>query len=114
HAQRYDQLTGRELTMYFNGKKLERVEANRNATSLYYLFDKTEPNGVNRSSGDRIVIEFEDGKTDRISVVGGVEGRYFPEQMIMQREQAYNLDGFRWITNRPKRRNLDIINERYE
>ncbi|MBI3787435.1 MAG: hypothetical protein HY276_04170 [Ignavibacteriales bacterium] len=114
HAQRYDQLTGRELTMYFNGKKLERVEANRNATSLYYLFDKTEPNGVNRSSGDRIVIEFEDGKTDRISVVGGVEGRYFPEQMIMHREQAYNLDGFRWITIRPKRRNLDIINERYE
>lgn len=114
HRQRFDQLTGRELTMVFNEKKLERVEANRNATSLYYLFDKTEPNGVNRSSGDRITIEFEDGKTDRISVVRGVEGRYFPEAMIAQREQAYNLDGFRWITIRPKRRNLHIIDERYE
>ncbi|MBI3586731.1 MAG: hypothetical protein HY088_06345 [Ignavibacteriales bacterium] len=114
HRQRYDQLTGRELIMYFNGKKLERVEANRNATSLYYLFDNAEPNGVNRSSGDRITIEFEDGKTDRISVAGGVEGKYFPETMIAQREQAYNLDGFRWITIRPKRRNLHIIDERYE
>jgi lipopolysaccharide export system protein LptA len=36
---RYDQLTGRELTMYFANDKLQRVFVNNNATSLYYIYD---------------------------------------------------------------------------
>ncbi|MEX2089735.1 MAG: OstA-like protein, partial [Bacteroidota bacterium] len=108
-ARRFDQLTGREIVMQFAGNKLERIEAERNAVSMYYLFEEHVPNGANRSSGDRIVIEFDEGKTDRIRIVGGVEGRYFPEPMIEGREMLYNLDGFRWISNRPKRERLEIV-----
>jgi len=111
---RFDQLTGRELTMYFAGNKLERVEAERNAVSLYYLFEDQTPNGMNRSSGDRIAIEFQEGKAGRIKVVGGVEGRFFPEPMIAKRESHYNLDGFRWIEARPKRSNLHVIREAHD
>ncbi len=112
--QRFDQLTAREITMYFYDGKIAQIDAERNATSLYYLFEEAEPNGVNRSSGDRIVMEFQDGKVDRIKIVGGVEGKYFPESMITRREPEYNLDGFKWIANRPRRQQLQIVSESYE
>jgi lipopolysaccharide export system protein LptA len=112
--QRYDQLTAREITMYFAAGKIAHIDAERNATSLYYLFDEGEPNGANRSSGDRIVMEFQDGKIDQIRIVGGVEGKYFPESMIAGKEPRLNLDGFRWITSRPKRQHLQIVNARYK
>jgi len=108
---RFNQLTGRELTMYFRADKLEQIDVQRNATSLYYLFDNNEPNGVNKSSGDRIIIDFIEGKVDRIKVIGGVQGQYLPEKMILNHEADYNLDGFRLFENRPKRHGLKIIND---
>lgn len=108
-SNRFDQLTGRELTMFFDGEKLQRIVADRNAISLYYLFEDGQPNGVNRSSGDRIEIDFEEGKTEKITIAKGVEGRYYPEPMISGREPIYNLDGFRWLPKRPGRRGLEIV-----
>jgi lipopolysaccharide export system protein LptA len=108
---RFNQLTGRELTMYFRANKLERVDVQKNATSLYYLFDNKEPNGANKSSGDRIFLDFVSGDVDRIKIVGGVQGQYLPEKMILRREKDYNLDGFRWYENRPKRQGVYIRSE---
>jgi lipopolysaccharide export system protein LptA len=111
---RFDQLSAREITLRFTNGKISQIDADRNATSLYYLFDGAQPNGVNRSSGDRIVMGFTDGKIDQIRVLGGVEGKYFPETMIANRENEYNLEGFRWITDRPIRRQLSIVRESYD
>jgi lipopolysaccharide export system protein LptA len=108
---RFNQLTGRELTMYFRANKLEQVDVQKNATSLYYLFDNKEPNGANKSSGDRIFIDFITGDVDRIKIVGGVQGQYLPEKLIMKHERDYDLDGFRWYENRPIRQGVHIINE---
>jgi lipopolysaccharide export system protein LptA len=108
---RFNQLTGRELTMYFRADKLEQVDVQKNATSLYYLFDNKEPNGVNKSSGDRILIDFIGSEVDRIKVIRGVQGQYFPEKMIINREPEYNLDGFRIFGNRPKRQGVKIVSE---
>ena len=108
---RFNQLTGKELTMYFRANKLEQVDVKKNATSLYYLFDNKEPNGANKSSGDRIFIDFVNDDVDRIKIVGGVEGQYLPEKMILKHEMDYNLDGFRWYENRPKRQDVHIISE---
>lgn len=109
-SERFDQLTGRELTLFFGGENLERIEAVRNAISLYYLFDETTPNGVNRSSGDRIIVQFTDGQVDEITVHGGVEGTYRPEDLV-RRERTLNLDGFRWHETRPLRRGTEITVE---
>ncbi|MEX2116047.1 MAG: OstA-like protein [Bacteroidota bacterium] len=109
--ERFDQLTGRELTLFFAGENLERIEAVRNAISLYYLFDGMTPNGVNRSSGDRIIVKFTDGQVDEITVHGGVEGTYRPEDLVVRREPTLNLDGFRWHGFRPKRQGTEITFE---
>jgi len=106
---RFHQLTGREMTLYFAEKALERVVVERNATSLYYIYDDEAPNGVNRSSGDRIVIDLADGATERIHIAGGVQGTYIPERLIVGQEAEQNLDGFFWRTDRPLRYGLSII-----
>jgi lipopolysaccharide export system protein LptA len=108
---RYDQLIGRQVTLYFRDDNIERIEAVRNAISLYYLFEGTTPNGLNRSSGDRIIVEFSDGQVQDITVHGGVEGTYRPENLIVERERNFNLDGFRWHGNRPKRKGIDLVLE---
>jgi lipopolysaccharide export system protein LptA len=111
---RFNQLLAREITLRFRDGKIDQIDAERNATSLYYLFDGDQPNGVNRSSGDRIVMDFLSGHIDRIKILGGVEGKYFPEPMIAKRERQYNLEGFRWLSDRPQRRLLTIVHESYE
>ena len=108
---RYNQLTGQELTMYFSANKLQQVDVQKTAISLYYLFDNNEPNGVNKSSGDRILIDFQNGEVDRIKVMNGVQGQYFPEKMILHRESDYNLDGFKLYKNRPVRNGVFITSQ---
>jgi len=114
YASRYDQMSAREITMRFKNARLDEIEADRTATSLYYLFDGLKPNGANRSSGDKIIMSFRVGKVDRIKIVGGVEGRYFPERLISKHEAQYNLEGFRWISDRPMRKLLSIVHVSYE
>lgn len=109
YPKRFDQLTGELMTMHFDGGRIQRIEVDRAATSVYCLYeDKKDsvggvhrPNGINKTSGDRAVIYFLNGRADRISVVGGIEGDYFPENMIEGRESDYYLPGFNWRENRP-------------
>ncbi len=108
---RFDQLSGRAMTLWFGGNRLERVDVERNATSLYYLSDQNGPNGMNKASGDRIIILFANGDVDQLKILGGVQGQYFPESMIAGKEQDYNLDGFLWRDRRPMRRGLQVVYE---
>ncbi len=105
---RFDQLTGRQLTMRFTDGKVRQIESEGTATSLYYLYDDAAPNGANRSSGDRIIMDFADGQIDRIKVERGVQGEYVPEKMVNGRESEHNLDGFIWIALRPTRTGMKM------
>src|ERR1051326_1610328 len=55
-VKRFNQMTGQEITMRFADNKLQRIDVDRTATSLHYLFDGKTPNGVNRTSGDHVTI----------------------------------------------------------
>ena len=103
YPQRFDQVTGETMTMTFYEDKIERIEVNTTATSLYFLYDEGKPNGLNRSSGDSIIISFSDGLLRDLTVIGGVQGQYFPENMVAERESEYNLVGFDWKENRPRK-----------
>lgn len=101
HTNRFNQLKGKKLTMYLLDRKVDRIIVVNNATSLYYLYDKNKPNGLNKVSGDRVVMYFKDGKIDRIAVISGVEGDYYPEKMVKDKIDSYNLAGFIYYRNRP-------------
>jgi len=111
-TERYDQLTGEWLSMSFAEKKLERIDVDSRATSVYYLYEDSAANGVNKTSGDRIVMRFARGQAKAIHVYGGVEGQYFPEGMVGRREHEYRLPGFLWRTERPRVHPSDVAPHR--
>jgi len=102
--ERFNQMTGQEIILHFADDKIQRVNVISTATSLYYLSDKANPNGMNVTTGDEIRISFTDGKIDKIKAISGVEGKYFPEKMIKGKESDYNLPEFNWREDRPGRK----------
>jgi lipopolysaccharide export system protein LptA len=102
YPRRFNQLSGRMLTLQFKDDKLSHAVVERNAVSLYYLYDGKDPNGANTTSGDYISMSFKEGKPDIIRIIKGIEGVYYPETIIERNEQAYNLDGYVLRTDRPK------------
>jgi lipopolysaccharide export system protein LptA len=110
HPSRVNQQTSRTMTLYFSNDKLQRIEAHGMAVSLYFLYEDGRPNGVNRSSGDRIIVYSPEGTAEKIVVSGGTEGQYFPENLVSGSEASYNLPGFLWRTDRPTLSNdLNIV-----
>ncbi|MCX7984084.1 MAG: hypothetical protein N3A63_04170 [Bacteroidetes bacterium] len=108
---RFNQLSGKYLTMYFRDNTLQHIDVQRNAMSFYYVFDNSVPNGANKISGEHIEIVFEEGEVATLRVHRGVEGQYIPERMLAGKESEYNLDGFHWRIDRPKRSGLRITHE---
>jgi len=102
HPERFDQIAGDMLTMQFGAAGLRRTDVEGRALSLYHLYDDTLANGLNRTSGDRIVMLFAGGKAETITVYGGVEGDYFPENMVRGKETDYALPGFVWRPDPPR------------
>jgi len=100
---RYDQLAGQEIILYFDSTKIREIEVRRTAISVYYLFEKGVPNGLNRSSGNSIRILFSEGRAHSISLAENVEGRYVPEKLLRGNEKEYDITGFRWRDDRPER-----------
>jgi hypothetical protein len=98
---RFDQLSGDTLNMQFTQRKLSRMVIDRRATSVYHLFEDSLANGLNRTSGDRIVMEFDSGKVASITVQGGAEGEYVPENLLKGDESSYHLPRFLWRNDRP-------------
>jgi lipopolysaccharide export system protein LptA len=101
YPDRFDQLAGETIAMKFHDRALERINVDVRALSVYYMYEDSAANGLSRASGDGITIVFADGKAKSIRVVGGVEGKYFPEPMVSKREREYQLPGFQWRSDRP-------------
>lgn len=101
---RFNQMSGQEMTLHFADDKIQRVDVNMTATSLYYLFDKGKGNGLNKSTGDQIRMTFIDGKIDKINAISNVEGQYYPEKMVKGKETDFNLPEYNWRENRPRKK----------
>ncbi len=106
YPNRYNQLTGRSILMSFRENRLQRTDVERNAISLYFLYNDSTANGVNRTSGDAIIMQFDDGKPNTIHVAKGIEGTFFPENLLRRDEAQYNLDGFLLRRDRPTYRTI--------
>ncbi len=89
--------------MLFDSNTVRRIDLERTVTMLYYLFDGTEPNGLNKTTGDHGTITFISKKIDKVKVAGGVEGQYYPEKMIKGKEMEYNIPAYTWRPPRPSK-----------
>lgn len=98
---RFNQMSGEDIIFHLDSSKIKQIDVDKTATSLYYLFEEGNGNGINKTTGDHVTITFQEGRIDKLKVIGGVEGQYFPEMMVRNRENDYNLQGFNWRVRRP-------------
>lgn len=101
HPDRFDQMVGDTMQMWFEKKALKRIVMDARAISLYHVYDDTLANGLNKVSGDRIVMLFEEGKLASIKISGGVEGQYLPENLVHGGKSDVDIPGAVWRDDRP-------------
>jgi len=73
-----DRITGYEMHSYFDKGVMDKIIVWGNAKSKYYIRDKAKDNGANLASGDTLKIDFEKKAIKQITVIGGIEGTYYP------------------------------------
>ena len=112
---KFDQIAGKEMIMQFGEEGLERLEVLSEAISVYHLYEDSLANGLNKTSGDRIVMSWaydsvsQNRKLSSIKVFGGVEGQYFPENIARSKEAEFALAGFVWREDKPLSKASDFV-----
>ena len=91
----YNQLSGKTMLITLDEQeKVTGIQVDSQARSLYYGYDSgSSPAGINYSSGNTIVMSFAEGKLNRITVSGNVEGKQYPNKL--RGNAKINLPGFR-------------------
>lgn len=95
---RYDQLAGSRLYFDVERDTIRQIRSEEFASSIVFIYDGDDASGVNRQSGDTIVIDFDKGDVTRARVTGRRtrgEGEYFPEQFVEGNLATFRLEGFR-------------------
>jgi|GEM_PF-920176 lipopolysaccharide export system protein LptA len=107
HADLQSQLSGNEIRIIFENDSLRFIRTNGNSRSLYFTSptDSSEGGGAS-ASADSILISMEEGQLDRIDWIGGVQGKYIPESMILANPKEYYLPGYRCSYDKPRRKPL--------
>lgn len=75
---RYNILRGKTIQVDLVEKQPNLVIARKNASSVYVLLEDSLDQGTNASTSDSIYIFFKAGQMDSISIMGGIEGTYYP------------------------------------
>jgi lipopolysaccharide export system protein LptA len=100
---RFDQVTGKNITIRFSEDKVKTVEVNKNTNSLYFMYDNKKGNGVNISEGMNMIIYFDaDQKVDKVRIEKKPKGQYVPE--VKLNTVTLTLPGFNLRKDKPERR----------
>lgn len=103
---RTNQLSGEEIKLIFERDSIRAILGWGDAKSLYFLADNESKEGAARNSADTVQMNFDLGEIDEIIWLGGVQGEFFPENIIENSILEYYLPAFRWRTDKPRKRHL--------
>jgi lipopolysaccharide export system protein LptA len=104
---RFNQISGDKLIMYFDSGAVSRVDVKGNVYNVYYMYtDEQKPNGLTQSSAESADINFNKRKVSEVRLYGSPKSDYYPENMVAGKEQNFALPGFRLFENRPYKKEL--------
>lgn len=106
YALRYDQISGKEIKMFFGENGLELSEVKGNVLSIYYLYEDGEPNGLLKSSSEEAKIFFKDNGVENVRLYGNPVSEYHPENLVQGKEKDFTLPTFIIIPNKPAKEEL--------
>lgn len=102
--ERIHQLQGERMRLLVERDTVRNMLVTDNALSIYFLLSDNKPDGVNRSSGDSIRLDFAGRAVKRVTILRGAEGEYWPEAFVRNRGRAFRLTAFtRNFNLRPRR-----------
>jgi lipopolysaccharide export system protein LptA len=100
---RYDQISGTDITIHFTDGKVMGVDVYKNSISIYFLYENKKANGMNYSEGENMFIFFDnEQKVSRIRIDKNPKGQYVPENLIKSVETR--LPEFLLRTDKPIRK----------
>lgn len=105
--ERFDQISGKNLTGHFIDNKLRNIKVSGNAEIIYYVIDENELIGVNRAKSGTLEIFFDEGKIEEVYQRQSPDGTMNPPLKTADTEMR--LDMFRWYPDkRPQRESSGI------
>ena len=107
YKNRFNQISGDTLIMYFDKGDVSRVEVKGNVYNVYYMYtDEQKPNGLTQSSAESAALSFRKNKISEVRLYGSPKSEYFPENMVKGKEQTFALPRFNIVRNRPTKSDL--------
>ena len=102
-AERFDQITGRDIRIKFENDSLKFVDVYKNSSSIYFAFENDKANGVNLVEGENMYITFNSQQqVSKIKVEKNVRGKFVPEAKMA--EVSIRLPGFNLRSDKPTRK----------
>ncbi len=107
YQDRFNQISGDGLIMYFNNGNITRVEVKGSVYNVYYMFnDEQRPNGLTQSSAESASLNFKGKKINEVRLYGSPKSEYYPENLVRGKEQTFALPKFNLVANRPVKSEL--------
>lgn len=75
-----DEMTGKLMEIYFVEGDIDSIRVSGMATSYYNVLEDSILQGVNDASGDTVIMLFEDDALNKISIIGGTQGKFIPDK----------------------------------
>ena len=85
-----NRLNGNTLRMYIEGNQVKRIVAGGMASSDYFMTEDSILQGLNKVSGDTIIIGFLDNEIRTILVMGGAIGEFQPDKYSQGTDTTIN------------------------
>jgi lipopolysaccharide export system protein LptA len=90
----YNQVKGLNLYGKFRDNKLYQVDLVKNTERIYYVYDKGQLVGIDKSKSSSIMMELEDNQIVSVTGFTNVEGELYPDKDLP--ENVRKLRGFIW------------------
>jgi len=103
---RFDQMSGDQITIYFDTSGINNTEVTGNVLSIYYSYEGTETNGLIKASSQKGKIFFVDDKVDEVKLYTNVLSEYHPENLVTGNELSFTLPAFMIVKDRPTKDDL--------
>jgi lipopolysaccharide export system protein LptA len=104
----YNQIKGRLMTAFFNGKSIRNVDVNGNGETIYWVADEentSEIVGMNKIICSDMRIDFKDNQVHDIRIYVSPDGDFIPPHEL--KDDQKTLEGFAWRTDeRPSLRTI--------
>ena len=104
----FNQIKGRKMTAYFNGKNIKDVDVTGNGESIYFVADVENTKaliGMNQIICSNMKIIFKENQVNDIRFYTNPDGTFVPPHEL--KEEDKKLDGFAWrIDERPTKREI--------